>query len=82
MNPLNEGNPSELLDLAAEIQRGFDETGKLSVRLIRYAFARERALINLSELENLVTKKLRNLETKKLRNLETIISPVTGEQVI
>jgi len=73
MNPLNEGNPSELLDLAAEVQRGFDETGKLPVRLIRYAFARERALINLSEVEKLVTK--------KLVNLETIISPVTGEQV-
>jgi len=35
MKPLNEGNPSELLDLAAEVQRGFDETGKLPVRLMR-----------------------------------------------
>lgn len=51
MKPLNEGNPSEHLDLAAEVQRGFDESGKLPDRLIRYAFARERALINVSHID-------------------------------
>ena len=51
MNPLNEGNPSEQIGLAAEVQRGFDESGKLPDRLKRYAFARERALINLSEID-------------------------------
>lgn len=70
MKPLNEGNPSEHDSLAAEVQRGFDESGKLPDRLKRYAFARERALINLSEIEKLETKKL-----------ETYISPLTGEQV-
>lgn len=47
----NEGNPSDLLSLAAENQRGFDESGKLPERLKRYAFARERALINLTQVD-------------------------------
>lgn len=50
MKPLNEGNPSEHDSLAAEVQRGFDDTGKLPARLIRYAFARDRALINLAQI--------------------------------
>jgi hypothetical protein len=54
MNPLNEGNPSEQIGLAAEVQRSFDESGKLPDRLKRYAFARERALINLSEVESFI----------------------------
>lgn len=58
MNPLNEGNPSELDSLAAEVQRGFDESGKLPDRLKRYGFARDRALVNLSEIDNLVTQKV------------------------
>lgn len=71
MKPLNEGNPSEHFSLAAEVQRGFDELGKLPDRLKRYAFARERALVNLSEVDKLVTK---NLETNILfiRKLESI----------
>lgn len=51
MNPLNEGNPSELLSFEAEVQRGFDESGKLPERLQRYSFARERALLNLPEID-------------------------------
>jgi len=51
MVPLNEGTPRELIDLADEVQRGFDESGKLPDRLKRYAFARERALLNLSHLD-------------------------------
>jgi len=51
MKPFNEGNPSELEGLAAEVQRGFDDTGKLPERLKRYAFARERALINLAQID-------------------------------
>lgn len=51
MNPLNEGNPSEQNGLAAEVQRGFDESGKLPERLQRYSFARERALLNLPEID-------------------------------
>ena len=54
MKPLNEGNPSELLSLPAEVQRGFDESGKLPDRLIRYAIARERALINLSQIDEVL----------------------------
>ncbi len=49
--PLNEGNPNESLSLAAEVQRGFDESGKLPDRLKRYAFARERALINVAQVD-------------------------------
>jgi plasmid rolling circle replication initiator protein Rep len=50
MVTLNEGNPSEQFDLAEEVQRGFDESGKLPDRLKRYAFARERALLNLTQV--------------------------------
>jgi hypothetical protein len=51
MNPQNEGNPSEQINLAAEVQKGFDESGKLPDRLIRYAKARDRAVINLTQLQ-------------------------------
>jgi len=51
MIPLNEGNPSERINLAAEVQKGFDESGKLPDRLLRYSFARERALINLTQVD-------------------------------
>jgi hypothetical protein len=54
MNPLNEGNPSEHKGLAAEVQRGFDESGKLPDRLKRYAFARERALINITQIKSYI----------------------------
>jgi hypothetical protein len=50
MNPQKEGNPSEPDILADEVQRGFDESGRLPERLSRYAKARERALINLAHL--------------------------------
>jgi len=50
MGSLKEGNPAELLNLAEEVQRGFDESGKLPDRLVRYAFARDRALANLSQI--------------------------------
>jgi Replication protein len=51
IRPQKEENPKELSSLAAEVQRGFDETGKLPERLKRYAFARERALINLAQID-------------------------------
>lgn len=51
MFPLNEGNPSERNILADEVQRGFDESGKLPERLTRYAIARSRASINLSQVD-------------------------------
>lgn len=72
MRPLNEGNPSELLDLAAEVQRGFDETGKLPVRLIRYAFARERALINLSHVHMFTSSHVNKSQMIFIRKLESI----------
>lgn len=43
--------PSEPIILAEEVQRGFDESGKLPDRLNRYALARKRALLNLSEID-------------------------------
>lgn len=72
MNPLNEGNPSEQLSLQAEVQRGFDESGKLPDRLKRYAFARDRALINLAQLEDLVTLQVSNSDSYLVRKLEKI----------
>jgi hypothetical protein len=73
MSPLNEGNPRELIDLAEEVQRGFDESGKLPDRLKRYAFARERALLNLSQIDMFtsehVTYEHLNLFTRKLEKI-------------
>lgn len=51
MEPLKRGNPLTTVNLAEEVERGFDESGKLPDRLKRYGFARERALINVSEIE-------------------------------
>ena len=73
MKPLNEGNPSESESLAAEVQRGFDDTGKMPARLQRYSFARERALINLSEIERFTKE--------HVTNTNVICSPVTNEQI-
>jgi len=56
-----EGTPSEQIDLADEAQRGFDESGKLPDRLQRYSFARERALINLSHLNDKIEQFEREL---------------------
>jgi hypothetical protein len=47
---LNEENRRDRIDLQEEVQRGFDESGKLPDRLKRYAFARERALLNLPQI--------------------------------
>jgi hypothetical protein len=74
MMPLNEGNPSEHDSLAAEVQRGFDESGKLPERLKRYAFARERALLNLSQIVKYVTDQV-------IVTHQVTISPLTGEPV-
>lgn len=52
MGPLERGNPQSTEGLAAEVERGFDESGKLPDRLLRYARARERALLNVSEIES------------------------------
>jgi hypothetical protein len=71
MGSLNEKTPLDF-DLPEEHQEGFDESGKLPDRLKRYAFARDRALINLSELDKFVTNKL---------NPQIINSPLTGEQI-
>jgi hypothetical protein len=51
MESLKRGNPLTTEALAGEVERGFDESGKLPDRLKRYGFARERALINVSEIE-------------------------------
>lgn len=52
MGALKKGTPSEPDILADEVQRGFDESGKLPDRLIRYALARKRALLNVSEIDS------------------------------
>lgn len=50
MDSQKKGNPSELFNLAGDVQRGFDESGKLPDRLQRYGFARERTLVNVSQI--------------------------------
>jgi Replication protein len=65
----NEGNPSELYDLAEDVQRGFDESGKLPDRLKRYAFARERALVNLAQLSIRIIDYYDNLEVQPQVNI-------------
>lgn len=46
------GNPSGVDSLATETQEGFDESGKLPDRLIRYSIARDRALVNLAQIQH------------------------------
>lgn len=44
-------NPDSTLILADEIETGSDEIGKLPTRLERYAVAKQRALINLAQVD-------------------------------
>lgn len=53
--PPERGNPQEPESLAAEVQGGSDEIGRLPSRLDRYANARARALENLAHLRELQT---------------------------
>jgi hypothetical protein len=48
------GNPQEPDSLAAEVQGGFDESGKLPDRLKRYAHARARALQNITQIDEVL----------------------------
>jgi hypothetical protein len=52
------GNPESIVNLAEEIETGFDELGKLPDRLQRYGIAHERAVINLSQ----VNKRIKEFE--------------------
>lgn len=54
MGPHKRGNPQESFSLAAEIQGGFDDSGKFPERLKRYAIARNRALINLAHIDEVL----------------------------
>jgi len=49
------GNPSELISLAAEVQRGLGETGNTPVFISHYFIARLRAVINVSQISNRMT---------------------------
>lgn len=44
-------NPESVNNLAAETETGFDELARLPARLERYSNAKERALINLSQVQ-------------------------------
>jgi hypothetical protein len=44
-------NPLTTINLAEEVERGFDELGKLPSRLERYAVAKQHALRNLAEID-------------------------------
>jgi hypothetical protein len=74
MFPQNEGNPSELIDLAEEVQRGFGESGKLPERLKRYSFARERALINVSQIQHRINAKGDSLFVRNLQKIRPRIA--------
>src|SRR5437763_486520 len=50
MGSPKKGNPQSTDNLAAEVERGFDELGKLPSRLDRYATAHERTMVNLSHI--------------------------------
>jgi hypothetical protein len=54
-NP-EKGKPQSTEALAGEVERGFDESGKLPDRLIRYASAKQRALINLTEIDKKINE--------------------------
>jgi hypothetical protein len=67
----NEKTPLDDFNLADEHQKGFDESGKLPDRLKRYAFAKDRALINLAGLDKFVTDKL-DLSQRFVKKLQKI----------
>jgi hypothetical protein len=69
-----EGTPSELINLAEEAQRGFDESGKLPERLLRYAFARERALINLTQIRSTTNALGVSVYRRHLENIQPRIA--------
>lgn len=50
MNLQNGGNPNEHINLAEEVQRGFDESGRHPARIHRYSLAHERALVNVTHI--------------------------------
>lgn len=45
--------PLDTINLAGEVSRGSDKTGKLQARLDRYSIAKKRALVNLNTLSSL-----------------------------
>jgi len=51
MVSLETGNPETVDSLARETETGFDELAKLPARLERYSNAKERALINLTQVQ-------------------------------
>lgn len=48
------GNPQEPDALAGEVQGGFDESGKLPDRLMRYAAASERRSLNVAQIDTTI----------------------------
>lgn len=54
MGPHKRGNPQEPESLAAEVQGGFDDSGKFPERIRRYAIAKDRALINLAHIDEVL----------------------------
>lgn len=50
MGTHKKGNPLTTVNLPEEVEKGFDELGKLPSRLERYSKAHERALINLTQV--------------------------------
>lgn len=70
MGTHKKGNPQSTVILAEEVERGFDELGKLPSRLERYAAAHGRALTNLSHvLQKSIERNSASLETKHLQNV-------------
>ena len=56
MKNLQIEKPSDVINLAAETSKGFDEIDQLNTRLARYSTAKERALVNLQVLKILSKK--------------------------
>jgi hypothetical protein len=67
------GNPNQSFNLAADIEEGFDELGRLPSRLERYAHARSRSIVNVAQID----KKLNFLEDEESNGvgLSTFIAP-------
>ena len=56
MKNLQIEKPSDVINLAEETSKGFDEIDQLNTRLARYSTAKERALVNLQVLKILSKK--------------------------
>jgi len=72
MVSLETGNPETVDSLARETETGFDELAKLPARLERYSNAKERALINLTQVQKKINSFSSSDDVAYIRHLNVL----------